>query len=328
MTKKILVTGCAGFIGFHTSKALLDKGYHVVGIDNLNDYYDVSLKEARLEQLYLYPGFTFNKQDIADMQGMETIWQSQGSFDGVVHLAAQAGVRHSLKKPFDYIHSNITGHLVLLELCRQFPVRHFVYASSSSVYGGNTKIPFSVEDKTDKPLALYGATKKADELMTHAYCHLFGMAATGLRFFTVYGPWGRPDMAAYLFASAIEKGEAIKVFNNGDMKRDFTYIDDIVAGIIGVLEADRKPGQAAVYNLGNNRSEPLPRYIELIEQAMGKIAEKIYLPMQDGDVKDTFADITASTHDFGFKPITPIEEGIPRFIEWFKDYQLKRKSAA
>jgi UDP-glucuronate 4-epimerase len=327
MSHHILVTGSAGFIGFHMAKALLGQGHTVIGVDNLNDYYDVNLKLDRLSILQAHPNFHFHKLDIADLAGMQDMWTQHSGISRVVHLAAQAGVRHSLKKPFDYVHSNIQGHLVMLELCRHNKVKHFVYASSSSVYGTNTKLPFSVDDRTDAPASLYGATKKADELMTTSYSHLYGIPATGLRFFTVYGPWGRPDMAAYLFADAILKGEPIKVFNQGNMKRDFTYIDDIVHGILNVLNAPRAPGEHKIYNLGNHRSESLLTFIQLVEQALGRVAEKERLPLQDGDVKETYADITPAQQDFGFDPKTSINEGIPKFIQWFKSYHKVEEAA-
>ena len=328
MTQTILVTGCSGFIGFHVAKTLLDQGKRVVGVDNLNPYYDPALKQARLDQLLPHEQFTFHKQDIADLAGMEKVWASHKDISHVIHLAAQAGVRYSLQHPFEYIHSNIQGQMVLLELCRHNPVEHFIYASSSSVYGGNTKLPFSVNDRTDTPISLYAATKKADELMTHSYCHLYQLPATGLRFFTVYGPWGRPDMAAYLFADAITKGKPIKVFNHGDMKRDFTYIDDIVQGILKVMETKRSPGNHKLYNLGNNRSVPLLRFIETLESCLNRKAEKNLLPLQDGDVPETYADITDSIKDFDFSPKTTIEEGIPKFVDWFLEYHAKADAQA
>ena len=321
----VLVTGAAGFIGFHVSRALLNRGERVFGVDNLNDYYDPTLKAARLAELEADGGFTFGKLDIADNEALRHAVDGQG-VDRVVHLAAQAGVRYSLENPAAYIRSNIDGHFSILELCRGIDgLRHLVYASSSSVYGGNTKLPFSVEDRVDLPISLYAATKKADELMSHCYSHLYGIPATGLRFFTVYGPWGRPDMAAFIFTRSILRGETIRVFNDGDMKRDFTFIDDIVTGVLACLDSppEAAPDSAPahrVYNLGNNRSEPLMRLIRLIEEATQRRAEIEYAPMQPGDVRETFADIEASRKDFGFEPRVRIDEGIPRFVDWYKEF--------
>ncbi|HTH15823.1 MAG TPA: NAD-dependent epimerase/dehydratase family protein [Magnetospirillum sp.] len=320
----VLVTGAAGFIGFHTSLRLLARGETVVGVDNLNTYYDPALKQARLVQLLDKPNFRFHQADIADRAAMAEVAKANPDVTGYINLAAQAGVRHSLKAPHDYTHSNVEGHLVMLELARaNDKCRHFVYASSSSVYGANTKLPFSVEDRVDQPISLYAATKRAGELMSHCYSHLYRTPTTGLRFFTVYGPWGRPDMAAYLFAKAILEGRPITVFNNGDMRRDFTYVDDIVSGVVGVL--DNPPsgeGQvpARVYNIGNNRSEKLMDFIGMVEQSLGRKAEYKFEPMQPGDVKETYADITAIQRDVGFAPTTPISVGVPKFIEWFKAY--------
>ncbi len=321
---KIIVTGAAGFIGFHTSQFLLGRGDQVVGIDNLNDYYDPTLKQARLDQLQDQDGFTFYKVDIADKDAMADIFATENP-DKVIHLAAQAGVRYSLENPHAYIESNIVGHLNILEGCRHTDsVQKLVYASSSSVYGGNTKKPFSVEDRVDNPISLYAATKKSDELMTHCYAHLYGLQAIGLRFFTVYGPWGRPDMAAYLFADAIRQDKPINVFNHGNMMRDFTFINDIVSGVIASLDYDMPIDDSgirhSVYNLGNNQTEKLNDYIAEIEQALGKKAEKNMLPMQPGDVPETYADIEASRRDLGYEPTTPISKGIPKFIKWYKDY--------
>lgn len=321
----VLLTGAAGFIGFHTSLRLLARGEKVVGVDNMNAYYDPALKQARLDQLLAQPGFHFVKADIADRDRMAEVARNHPDIDSYVNLAAQAGVRHSLTAPFDYSHANVEGHLSMLEMARANPnCRHFVYASSSSVYGANTKLPFSVEDRVDHPMSLYAATKRSGELMSYSYSHLFGIPTTGLRFFTVYGPWGRPDMAAYLFCSAIAQGRPISVFNNGDMRRDFTYIDDIVSGVVGVLDAppvakDGKPPYH-LYNIGNNRSERLMDYIALIEQTLGVKAEYQFEPMQPGDVKDTYADISAIERDVGFRPTTPISDGVPRFVEWYKTY--------
>lgn len=329
----VLVTGVAGFIGFHVARALLDRGERVVGIDNLNDYYDVTLKQARLACFDGVSAFQFVRADIADQAAVGEVVERRSDIDRVVHLAAQAGVRYSLINPYAYVTSNVEGHVVLLEACRRLPrLRHFVYASSSSVYGGNSKLPFAVEDRVDRPLSLYAATKKAMEEISHAYANLYRMPLTGLRFFTVYGPWGRPDMAAFIFARKIVDGEPIPVFNHGDMWRDFTYIDDVVRGVLACL--DRPPGGAGVagnggedddlpwrvYNLGNHQSENLRDFIALIEASLGRKADLELLPMQPGDVKETFADIEASHRDFGFKPETPIRVGIPRFIQWFREF--------
>jgi UDP-glucuronate 4-epimerase len=319
----VLVTGAAGFIGFHVSQALLARGDSVIGVDDLNDYYDVRLKRARLDQLEKTQGFAFRKLDIADRDAVFKLVSANPKIDRIVHLAAQAGVRHSLTNPYAYTRSNVEGQLVMLEAARAMPeLAHFVYASSSSVYGGNTKLPYSVEDRVDSPVSLYAATKKAGELMAHCYSHLYGIPATGLRFFTVYGPWGRPDMAAFLFTRAMLAGEPIRVFNFGDMKRDFTYIDDIVAGVLAVLgKPPSKDGVPhRVYNLGNNRSEPLLRFIAVLEKSLGVKAKTNLEPMQPGDVKETYADIAASRRDFGFDPKTSIDEGIPRFVAWYRKY--------
>jgi UDP-glucuronate 4-epimerase len=318
----ILVTGAAGFIGSHVATALLARGDSVLGIDNLNDYYDVSLKEARLAQLAGRPGFSFARIDIADRAATEDLAARHPDIDRIIHLAAQAGVRYSLINPHAYVASNVVGQLNMLELARRLPrLKHFVYASSSSVYGANTKLPFSIEDRVDQPISLYAATKRAGELMAMTHSRLHGLPCTGLRFFTVYGPWGRPDMSAFLFAKAILAGQPIRVFNNGDMKRDFTFIDDIVAGVVAAN--DRPPDDGLrhrLYNLGNHRSEPLMRFIGLIEQACGRKAIMEMAPLQAGDVPDTYADIEASTRDLGFMPRVNIDEGIPRFIAWFRDY--------
>ncbi|MGB0719967.1 MAG: NAD-dependent epimerase [Bdellovibrionales bacterium] len=322
----VLITGAAGFIGFHTAIRLLQAGRKVVGVDNLNDYYDPALKTARLEQLENFPDFHFIKADIADKDAMETIWAEQGPFLEVIHLAAQAGVRYSLQNPYSYITANCMGHLTIMEMCRHTNgFKHLVYASSSSVYGGNEKLPYAVEDPVDHPISLYAATKRADELMSHTYSHLYRIPQTGLRFFTVYGPWGRPDMALFIFTKAILEGRSIPVFNNGEMKRDFTYVDDIVSGIIGALE---KPPQAVegqgapcrVLNIGNNRSEKLMDFVRTIEQALDRKAEIEFLPLQPGDVPETFADIDAIQTLTGYRPTTTIAEGIPRFVAWYRDY--------
>ena len=325
MSTPILVTGAAGFIGFSTSLRLLESGESVVGIDNLNDYYDVTLKEARLEELKKFDRFKFVKMDIADNASMENLWTEEGPFTRVIHLAAQAGVRYSLENPHAYINSNIIGHLNVIERCRHTEnFEHLVYASSSSVYGGNKKTPFSVQDRVDNPVSLYAATKKSDELMSHAYSHLFRIPQTGLRFFTVYGPWGRPDMALFIFTKAIFENKPLPVFNNGNMKRDFTYIDDIVTGILGVLNnppnEDNNEAPSRVLNIGNNNSEDLMDFVKLIETELGKKAEINFQPMQAGDVRETYADITETTAITGYQPTTNITEGIPKFIEWYKKY--------
>jgi UDP-glucuronate 4-epimerase len=319
----VLLTGAAGFIGFHVATALLARGYDVVGIDNLNDYYDVKLKEARLAQLQAHKNFRFHQLNIADRERILPLAKMQPTH--IVHLAAQAGVRYSLINPYAYVEANVMGHLVMLELARATPsLKHFVYASSSSVYGGNSKTPFAVEDPVEKPVSLYAATKRTDELMSWTYAHLYKIPVTGLRFFTVYGPWGRPDMAAYIFTRQILAGEPIKVFNHGNMKRDFTYIDDIVAGVLAAMEKppreDAQGPAARVYNLGNSRAENLKDFIATLENAIGKKALYDYQPLQPGDVPETFADIAASTRDLGFMPKTPISEGIPKFIGWYRGY--------
>ncbi len=318
----VLVTGAAGFIGYHVAEALLGQGEPVVGLDIVNSYYDVRLKEARLERLRRHKGFTFIKADLAEHEKLATTLAPFGPIRRVVHLAAQAGVRYSLEHPFEYIGANIIGHLAILEYCRHAEgFEHLVYASSSSVYGGNDKLPFSVDDRVDRPVSLYAATKRADELMSHSYAHLYGIPQTGLRFFTVYGPWGRPDMAMFLFAKAIFAGEPIRVFNRGDMSRDFTFIEDIVAGILAALRtppASKPPHR--VYNLGNNNSEPLLKLIAVMEKAIGKKAKQILEPMQMGDVQATYADIDAARRDLGFEPRTPIEVGVPKFVAWYREY--------
>ena len=319
----ILVTGAAGFVGYHVTRALLDRGEQVIGIDNLNDYYDVGLKRARLKQLDGRNGFSFREVDIADQTAL-TASVADARIDGIVHLAAQAGVRYSLENPFAYVHSNLVGHMTMLELQRGLPdCKHMVYASSSSVYGGNTKLPFAESDRVDRPVSLYAATKKSDELLSHAYSDLYRLPQTGLRFFTVYGPWGRPDMAIWIFTKAIIEGKPIRVFNHGDMRRDFTYVDDIVAGVLAAL--DKPPTNDTetphrLYNIGNHRSEQLLHMIEVLEQAIGREAEKIMEPMQPGDVKDTYADIDAINRDLGYQPTTPIDVGIPKFVAWYRDY--------
>ena len=322
----ILVTGAAGFIGYHVSAALLERGEEVVGVDILNDYYDVRLKEARLERLQKQTGFTFYKVDITDFEAMNKIVAAAGELQSVVHLAAQVGVRYSITNPFEYVKANLLGHMSILEICRNQPnFKHLVYASSSSVYGGNSKLPFSVDDRTDLPISLYAATKKADELMSHCYGHLYGFSQTGLRFFTVYGPWGRPDMAIYMFCKAIFEGRTIPVFNNGDMKRDFTFIDDIVSGVIASLDkppvSNNNQAPCRLYNIGNHCSEPLMRVIGLIEETLGKKAKVDFQPMQPGDLKESLADIGPIKTDLGYEPTTPIDIGIPKFVDWFKAYE-------
>ena len=330
----ILVTGAAGFIGFHLSMRLLADGYMVVGLDNLNDYYDVRLKEARLERLKAFDNFRFVRLDLADREGMERLFADY-EFDRVVHLAAQAGVRYSLENPHAYVESNLMGFMNVLEGCRHGKVGHLVFASSSSVYGANTLMPFSVHHNVDHPVSLYAATKKANELMAHAYAALYQIPCTGLRFFTVYGPWGRPDMALFLFTDAILHGRPIDVYNRGAMKRDFTYIDDIIEGIVRVMELIPEPNTNwsgdspdpgtsfapyKIYNIGNNNPVELMRFIEAIEDTLGMKAEKNLLPIQPGDVPATFADVDDLIKDVGFKPATPIEEGIEKFVEWYEEW--------
>lgn len=312
----VLVTGAAGFIGFHLSRKLLEKGNQVIGVDNLNPYYDVSLKKARLDLLTPLQDFVFYKEDIQNLSGLRKIFQKH-SIGRICNLAAQAGVRHSLKDPFSYQKSNLEGFLNLLELAREYEVNNFVYASSSSVYGDSAKIPFSVDDRVDTPVSLYGATKKANELMAYAYSHLFSIPCTGLRFFTVYGPWGRPDMALFLFTDAILNDRPINVYNYGRMKRDFTYIDDVVAGTIAALE---KPFAYEVFNLGNSDPIELMDFIGIIEEELGREAQKNMMPLQPGDVLETSADIGKSKDMLGFSPKTPIREGIKRFLTWYREY--------
>ncbi len=318
----VLVTGAAGFVGYHVAAALLARGERVIGIDNLNDYYEVSLKEARLARLMPHADFAFDKIDISDREAVLALGARHGEIDRIVHLAAQAGVRYSLIDPYTYIQSNVMGQVVMLEMARRLKsLRHFVYASSSSVYGANTQMPFSVADRVDSPNSLYAATKRADELIAHTYAHLYRLPSTGLRFFTVYGPWGRPDMSPILFARAILAGEPIRVFNDGEMWRDFTYIDDIVDGVLRALDrpASGTPPHA-VYNLGNHRSEKLLDFIDAIESAIGAKAQMTFEPMQPGDVPKTYADIDATRRDLGYAPTTPISVGIPKFIAWYRDY--------
>lgn len=324
MTLPIMVTGAAGFIGFHTCLKLLKEGKVVIGIDNLNPYYDVNLKKNRLKKLQAFPNFHFHHADISDRVAMEQIWQTYAPIHHVIHLAAQAGVRYSLIDPYPYIISNIMGFMVILELCRYQPgFQHLIYASTSSVYGTNKEMPFSENQRTDSPMSLYAATKRSNELMAQSYHYLYGLPATGLRFFTVYGPWGRPDMSAFKFMKAMLADEPIDVYNHGKMARDYTYIDDIVSGILGAL-AHRpqtpKDQQHSVYNLGNNHSESLMDFIELLEKSLNITAIKNFLPMQDGDVPATSADISAAVRDFNYAPSTRIEEGIPRLVAWYKEY--------
>lgn len=320
---RVLVTGAAGFIGYHLSQRLLLDGTQVFGIDNLNDYYAVDLKKSRLAQLEPNQNFQFQCLDLSDRNGMETLFESN-TFDGVIHLAAQAGVRYSLDNPHAYVDSNLVGFLHILEGCRQSKISHLVYASSSSVYGANKKVPFSVEDNVDHPVSLYAATKKSNELMAHSYSHLYQIPITGLRFFTVYGPWGRPDMAYFKFVDAISNNKSIDVYNHGKMQRDFTYIDDVVEGIVRVLDQPPNPDTTTppykLYNIGNNQPVTLMRFIEVIETAMGKTADKNFLPMQPGDVPATYADVDALMNDVGFQPKTPIEEGIQKFVTWYRSY--------
>lgn len=325
-SKKVLITGAAGFIGFHLAKRLLSLGASVCGIDNLNDYYDVSLKEARLTILEKEPAFTFVRGDLADEAAVTKLFEDFRP-DIVVNLAAQAGVRYSIDNPRSYIQSNIVGFFNILEACRHYPVEHLLYASSSSVYGNQEKTPFATTDNVDHPISLYAATKKSDELMAYTYSHLYGIPATGLRFFTVYGPWGRPDMAYFKFTNKIVRGEPIQIYNHGDMLRDFTYVDDIVRGVENMLcnppKANEFGDRYKVYNIGNNRPEKLMDFIETLEKAIGREAKKEYLPMQPGDVYQTYADVTDLIRDFDFKPSTPISEGLGRFAEWYKDYYKK-----
>src|SRR5450631_106860 len=336
---KLLVTGVAGFIGSATAQRLLDRGDEVVGLDNLNEYYDVTLKHARLAKLQAQPAFRFVLADLADREAVGALFARE-RFERVVHLGAQAGVRYSLKEPHSYIQSNVVGMLNVLEGCRQNEVSHLVYASSSSVYGASSKLPYSVCEPASHPVSLYAATKCANELMAHSYSSMFGLPTTGLRFFTVYGPWGRPDMALFLFARAILDGRPIEVFNHGHHKRDFTYIDDIVEGVVRTLDkiprpnpqwdsAHPDPGTSSapyrLYNIGSNHPIDLLRYIEVLEECLGRKAEKIMLPMQSGDVADTFADVSELLADVGYRPTTPIEHGVRNFVDWFKDYYRERE---
>jgi len=330
----LLVTGAAGFIGFHTSRLLLERGDEVVGLDNLNAYYDPALKDARLEILLGYPAFRFEKIDVADREAMQEVFQRE-KFERVVHLAAQAGVRYSLENPHAYVHSNVTGFLQVIEGCRRNDVEHLVYASTSSVYGANTRMPFSEGQGVDHPLTLYAATKRSNELMAHSYSSLYGLPTTGLRFFTVYGPWGRPDMALFLFTKNILAGLPIDVFNQGFHQRDFTYVDDIVKGVAAAVDqvaapdlnwdSDHpNPGTSSapyrIYNIGNQTPVALMRYIEVLEQALGRTANKNLMPLQQGDVPDTWADVEALARDVGYRPATNLETGVKRFVEWYLAY--------
>jgi UDP-glucuronate 4-epimerase len=332
--KKVLVTGSAGFIGFYLARKLLDNNIEVIGLDNLNPYYDPDLKRARLDQLTPHPSYRHINLDLADRDGMTGVFATH-SFDAVVNLAAQAGVRYSLKNPHSYVDTNIVGFVNLLEGCRHSGVKHFVFASSSSVYGANTKVPFSVHHNVDHPVSLYAASKKSNELMAHAYAHLYDLAVTGLRFFTVYGPWGRPDMAYFLFTKAILEDRAIDVFNHGRMARDFTYIDDIIEGVYRIIHRVPEPNKAwngndpdpatsycpyRIYNIGNNQKVDLLHFIEVLEQCLGKQANKNFLPMQPGDVPLTYADVDDLISAIGYKPSTPIEEGLKHFVAWYKEY--------
>jgi len=334
---KVLITGAAGFIGFHLSRLLLEQGYEIVGIDNLNDYYDVALKEGRLEILSNHENFVFHKIDLKDKADIDKLFK-ENKFDYVVNLAAQAGVRYSIENPYAYVDSNLIGFMNILEACRNYPVKHLLYASSSSVYGGNSIVPFSTNHQVDHPVSLYAATKKANELMAHTYSHLYNIPTTGLRFFTVYGPWGRPDMAYFSFTKAILAGDPIKVFNYGKMERDFTYVDDIVQGIGKLLDkipqanpdwndadGDQCSSSAPykIYNIGNNHPIQLEKFISALENSLGCEAKKEYMEMQPGDVLRTYADVTDLEREIGFKPSTSIEEGLQKFVEWYRGYYNK-----
>ena len=334
MKEKVLITGAAGFIGFHLAQKLHALGYAVVGLDNLNDYYDVGLKEARLAKLEPLDSFSFHKIDLEDKERVDALFAAE-KFDYVVNLAAQAGVRYSLENPYAYINANVTGFLNILEACRHHPVKHLVYASSSSVYGANTRMPFSTHHTVDHPVSLYAATKKSNELMAHTYSHLYDIPTTGLRFFTVYGPYGRPDMALFLFTKAILDGQPIKVFNNGEMRRDFTYVDDIVEGVARLLPHVAQPDPQwsgdnpdtassyapyRIYNIGNNSPVKLLDFVEAIEESLGKQAEKVFMPLQDGDVPATYADVEDLMQAVDFKPSTDLKVGVQRFVDWYRDY--------
>jgi UDP-glucuronate 4-epimerase len=332
--ESVLVTGAAGFIGSHVARRLLEAGRSVVGVDNFSPYYDPALKEARLKQFASEPRFRFVKLDLADRGAVEALFAAE-KFPYVIHLAAQAGVRHSLKDPHAYVDANLQGFVNVLEGCRHHGCRHLVFASSSSVYGANTRLPFRTSDNVDHPLSLYGASKKANELMAHSYAHLFGLPATGLRFFTVYGPWGRPDMAMWIFADAIIRGQPIRLFNHGNMRRDFTYVDDVVESVVRLIDRPAAgdpswssehpdPGRSAapwrIYNIGNNQPADVPYVVELLERALGKTAQREMLPMQPGDVPATYADVDDLMRDVGFRPSTSIEDGVARFVKWYRDY--------
>lgn len=334
MKVKILITGAAGFIGYHLTQKLCKMNYEVVGLDNLNDYYDIQLKENRLKQLKILHNFTFYKIDLNDRIGINSLFRNN-KFDYIINLAAQAGVRYSLVNPYAYIESNISGFLNILESCRNYPVKHLIYASSSSVYGGNTKTPFTTNDNVDHPVSLYAATKKSNELMAHTYSNLYDIPVTGLRFFTVYGPWGRPDMAYYSFTKDIIEGKQINIFNHGEMKRDFTYIDDIIDGIVCLIDKIPVPDKEwennsqkvsssfapyRLYNIGNNKPVELMKFIEILEEKIGKKAEKKFLQMQPGDVLETYADIDDLTRLTGFRPKIKIDEGLEKFVKWYKEY--------
>lgn len=323
LKKRILVTGGAGFIGYHLSKALLEKDFDVAALDNLNDYYEVGLKKARLERLEAYDNFSFVRADIADKAALERIFREYAP-QIVVNLAAQAGVRYSIENPDAYIHSNLIGFFNILECCRHYPVEHLIFASSSSVYGANKKIPYNTEDKTDQPVSLYAATKKSNELLAYSYSKLYRIPSTGLRFFTVYGPFGRPDMAYFSFTRKILSGEAIKLFNHGDMRRDFTYIDDIIKGIGAMLDKppvqDGNGAKFKVYNIGNHHPERLPDFVDILEECIGKKAVIEYMPMQPGDVCETYADVEDLMRDFNFRPATSLREGLTEFVRWYREY--------
>jgi UDP-glucuronate 4-epimerase len=322
LSVSILVTGAAGFIGFHVARSLLVRGEQVYGFDCLSDYYSISLKRARLAELEKYRGFLLHEINCANREAVAAAFAQHPDTTGIIHLAAQAGVRHSLENPYVYVEANVMGQVVLLEAARRLPsLRNFVYASSSSVYGGNRKQPFSVDDPVDRPVSLYAATKRSCELVTECYNHLYGLPAVGLRYFTVYGPWGRPDMAAYLFADAITAGRPIRVFNHGHMARDFTFIDDVVTGTVAALDHPPKVDPThRIYNLGNHRPEPLLKFIEVLEKALGRKARKEMLPLQPGDVPESYADIDSAREELGFEPKIPIEVGIPRFVAWYNEY--------
>lgn len=323
MTSVVLVTGVAGFIGYHTAKALVKRGTEVVGVDNIDPYYDVLLKRDRLTELQTYSNFTFHLVDIRDASAVDSLGETY-SFTHIVHFAAQAGVRHSLSHPHKYVEVNVLGHLNILELARRLGIRHLVYASSSSVYGGNEKLPFAVGDPVDRPLSLYAATKRSAELMSYTYSHLFQIPCTGLRFFTVYGPWGRPDMAAFLFTKALLEGHPLRIFNHGRMKRNFTYVEDIVQGVVAALDKEQAYPLHRLYNLGNHKAEELMRFVQILEEVTGKKASLFFEEMQPGDVPETVADIASSRLDLGFVPKVSLEEGLASYVQWFKDYYGKR----